>query len=176
MRFHRTPGCRAERAPSGSRTRTSAMARRQAGRYIMGACVTCQVVKDQEHRVGVEPTSPRYEGGIFAARRAVLKNGQCLSVGPVGIEPTSPGLRDRMHYPVCHSPINLAPAEGIEPPIIGLTGRSHTVWPRRIMSVRTAGLEPAISWPPTTRDTRLRHALSVVNDPGGHGSIATCSA
>ena len=29
------------------------------------------------------------------------------------------------------------------------------------MSVRTAGLEPAISWPPTTRDTRLRHALSV---------------
>ena len=61
----------------------------------MGACVTCQVVKDQEHRVGVEPTSPRYEGGIFAARRAVLKNGQCLSVGPVGIEPTSPGLRDR---------------------------------------------------------------------------------
>ena len=50
----------------------------------------CRIVKDREHRVGVEPTSPRYEGGIFATRRPVL-----VSVGPVGIEPTSSGLRDR---------------------------------------------------------------------------------
>ena len=34
--------------------------------------VGSQIVNDQEHRVGIEPTSPRYEGGIFAARRPVL--------------------------------------------------------------------------------------------------------
>jgi hypothetical protein len=42
-----------------------------------------------------------------------------------------------------------APVGGIEPPIIGLTGRRLTVWPHRIMSVRTAGIEPAFSCSPT---------------------------
>jgi hypothetical protein len=30
-----------------------------------------QIVKDREHRAGVEPTLPRYECGVFAARRPV---------------------------------------------------------------------------------------------------------
>ena len=49
-----------------------------------------QIVKDhgyakasKEHRVGIEPTSPRYDGGIFPL------DDQCLSfkVGPQGFEP-----------------------------------------------------------------------------------------
>lgn len=40
-------------------------------RYIMGALQVCRIVKDQEHRVGVEPTSPRYECGILATGRPV---------------------------------------------------------------------------------------------------------
>ena len=67
--------------------------------YTMGAKLHHnQIVKDhgcqgiQEHRVGIEPTSPRYDGGIFPL------DDQCLlfvSVGPVRIELTSFGLRDR---------------------------------------------------------------------------------
>ena len=77
------------RAPSGSRTRTSAMARQYAA-ATSWALVVFSIVKDQEHWVGIEPTSPRYEGGILPL------DDQCLlSVGPVGIEPTSSGLRDR---------------------------------------------------------------------------------
>ena len=44
-------------------------------RYIMGACCVCQFVKDQEHRVGVEPTSPPYECGVLATRRPVQSSG-----------------------------------------------------------------------------------------------------
>jgi hypothetical protein len=43
------------RAPSGSRTRTSAMARRQAA-ATSWALRGSQIVKDQEHREGIEPT------------------------------------------------------------------------------------------------------------------------
>ena len=57
----------------------------------MGAWLEAELSRTKEHRVGVEPTSPRYEGGIFAARRPVL----VIQVGPVGLEPTSSGLRDR---------------------------------------------------------------------------------
>ena len=79
------------RAPSGSRTRTSALARRHAAATSWALDCEHQVVKEPEHRVGLEPTSPHYGCGILAARRPVL----FLSVGPVGIEPTSSGLRDR---------------------------------------------------------------------------------
>ena len=48
----------------------------------------------------------------------------------------------------------------------GRTRTDDTVLPRHvglplpyIPSVRTAGFEPAISWPPATRDTRLRYVL-----------------
>ena len=53
--------------------------------------VGSQIVKDREHREGLEPSSPHYESGVFAARSPVL----VFQVGPVGIEPTSSGLRDR---------------------------------------------------------------------------------
>ncbi len=38
-------------------------------RYIMGTIAVPRIVKEsREHRVGLEPTSPPYEGGVFAAR------------------------------------------------------------------------------------------------------------
>ena len=41
-------------------------------RYIMGANVVCRIVKQQEHREGLEPSSPHYGCGILAAGRPVL--------------------------------------------------------------------------------------------------------
>ena len=52
------------------------------GRFLMG-----WIVKDQEHRAGLEPTSPHYGCGVLATGRPV----RSMSVGPVGIEPTSSG-------------------------------------------------------------------------------------
>ena len=43
-------------------------------RYIMGACWLPNCQRSSEHRVGIEPTSPRYEGGILPL------DDQCLSV------------------------------------------------------------------------------------------------
>ena len=40
-------------------------------RYIMGTIAVSALSKSREHRVGVEPTSPPYEGGVFAAGRPV---------------------------------------------------------------------------------------------------------
>ena len=58
-------------------------------RYIMGAFCDHQIVKEPEHRVGLEPTSPHYGCGILAARRPVL----VLSVGLEGLEPSPARLR-----------------------------------------------------------------------------------
>ena len=60
-------------------------------RYIMGAICVCRIVKDREHRAGLEPASPHYGCGILAAGRPV----HVMQVGLVGLEPTSTGLRDR---------------------------------------------------------------------------------
>ena len=67
------------------------MARRQAAATSWALRLEAELSKIQEHRVGLEPTSPHYGCGVLAAERPVL----VLSVGPVGIEPTSSGLRDR---------------------------------------------------------------------------------
>ena len=40
-------------------------------RYIMGTIAVAELSRNGEHRVGLEPTSPPYEGGVFAARRPV---------------------------------------------------------------------------------------------------------
>ena len=40
-------------------------------RYIMGTIAVPELSKSREHRVGLEPTSPPYESGVFAARRPV---------------------------------------------------------------------------------------------------------
>ena len=50
---------------------------------------------------------------------------------------------------------------GVEPPIFGLTGRRLTVWPHRIISVRTVGFEPTISCSRGTRNARLSHVLNL---------------
>ena len=83
------------KAPSGSRTHTSAMARQMGYHYIMGAkCITTKLSKinNQEHRAGIEPASPRYDGGVLPLDHQCLFH---VSVGPVRIELTSFGLRDR---------------------------------------------------------------------------------
>ena len=58
-------------------------------RYIMGAFVGVELSKIQEHREGLEPSSPHYECGVLAAGRPVL----VAEVGPVGLEPTPTRLR-----------------------------------------------------------------------------------
>ena len=40
-------------------------------RYIIGTITVAELSRSREHRVGLEPTSPPYESGVFAARRPV---------------------------------------------------------------------------------------------------------
>ena len=61
-----------EEAPSGSRTRTSAMARRQAAATSWAQTNVPNCQRTPEHRLGLGPRFPPYEGGVFAARRPVL--------------------------------------------------------------------------------------------------------
>ena len=92
--------------------------------------------------MGVEPTSPAWKAGTFAARPRAHR----LEAEREGVEPSrlssstafeAAAIASWLALPFCHQ----APVGGIEPPIIGLTGRRLTVWPHRIMSVRTAGFE-----------------------------------
>jgi hypothetical protein len=55
----------------------------------MGAWLEAELSKTQEHREGLEPSSPHYESGVFAARSPVL----VLQVGPEGLEPSPARLR-----------------------------------------------------------------------------------
>ena len=41
-------------------------------RYIMGTITVAELSRSREHRVGHEPTSPPYECGVFAEKRAVF--------------------------------------------------------------------------------------------------------
>ena len=77
--------------------------------YTMGAKLHHnQIVKDhgcqgiQEHRVGIEPTSPRYDGGIFPL------DDQCLLFFSGTGENRTHIVRFKrpMHYLVCHNPKN----------------------------------------------------------------------
>ena len=77
------------RAPSGSRTRTSAMARRQAAATSWALAWKPGCQRSREHREGLEPSSPHYESGVFAARSPVL----VFQVGPEGLEPSPARLR-----------------------------------------------------------------------------------
>ena len=83
--------------------------------YTMDAfCWLNQIVKDQEHRVRIELTPPLYESGVIPLDH------QCLcvlvfAVGPVGIEPTSFGLRDRCITLSATIPFDSIGVEGIEP-------------------------------------------------------------
>ena len=71
------------------------MARRQAAAdqpsvgARMGAWLEAELSKTQEHREGLEPSSPLYESGVFAARSPVL----VFQVGPEGLEPSPARLR-----------------------------------------------------------------------------------
>lgn len=102
--------------------------------------------------------SPGWKPGTFAARprTRVKAEGVRVELTRLIARPLSRRLP---------SPIGLpfrflkAPVGGIEPPIIGVTGRRLTVWPHRIVSVRTAGFEPAISCSRGTRNTKLSYVL-----------------
>ena len=80
------------RAPSGSRTRTFAMARRQAAATSWARTKCAGLSMNQEHREGLEPSSPHYGCGILAAGRPVPS---ITSVGPDGLEPSPAWLRAR---------------------------------------------------------------------------------
>ena len=84
-------------------------------RYIMGAWLEAELSKIQEHREGLEPSSPHYGCGVLATGRPVpvlvwkperetqserpfkpsSRRPSSAEVGPVGIEPTPYGLRVR---------------------------------------------------------------------------------
>ena len=85
------PTPRVVQVPSGSRTRTSAMARRQAAATSWAHFTVTELSKNRrEHRVGLEPTSPHYGCGVLAAGRPVHAN---IRVGPEGLEPSPARLR-----------------------------------------------------------------------------------
>jgi hypothetical protein len=89
--------------------------------YIMGTLrprPNCQ--RDRGHRVGLEPTSPHYGCGVFAARRPVQSNETSARMGPEGLEPSPTRLR---------------------------AGRSATraLVPNRLRSVGPEGVEPSSS-------------------------------
>jgi hypothetical protein len=55
---------------------------------------------------------------------------------------------------------------GLEPTTSCFQGTQACRCPTSRLSVRTAGIEPAISWPPARRNTRLSHVLSVSSSYG----------
>ena len=65
-----------------------------------GRALVCRIVNEQEHREGLEPSSPHYECGILATGRPVQ------SVGPEGLEPSPGGLRVRCAAASTLIPIN----------------------------------------------------------------------
>ena len=110
-------------APSGSRTHTSAMARQQATATSWAQkCITTKLskIKNQEHRAGIEPASPRYDGGVLPLDH------QCLYFSGIGENRTHIArIKSPMHYLVCHNPmcrrcfVSVGVA-GIEPATVAL--------------------------------------------------------
>ena len=85
------PTPRPVEVPSGSRTRTSAMARRQAAATSWAHFTVTELSKrSRGHRVGLEPTPPHYGCGVLAAGRPVHAT---IRVGPEGLEPSPARLR-----------------------------------------------------------------------------------
>ena len=97
------------RAPSGSRTRASASARQQAAvtSWALGWKPNCQ--RPLEHREGLEPSSPQYGCGVWAARLPVPSVS-----GTGGYRAHIVRFKKPVHYPVCHSPKSIG-AMGVEP-------------------------------------------------------------
>ena len=79
-------------------------------RYIMGAWLEAELSKIQEHREGLEPSSPHYGCGVFAARSPVL----VVVSGTGGYRTHIIRFKRPVHYPVCHSPESVG-AVGVEP-------------------------------------------------------------
>ena len=93
------PRLHAHKAPSENRTRIFCMASRWvtttpwAQNASLPNCQRSKMPRHQEHRAGIEPASPRYDGGVLPLdHQCQFQN---VSVGPVRIELTSFGLRDR---------------------------------------------------------------------------------
>lgn len=86
-----------EEAPSGSRTRTSAMARRQATATSWAQTNVPNCQRTPEHGLGLGPRFPPYEGGVFAARRPVpiRRMGPDHPTGGARLEPSPTWLRAR---------------------------------------------------------------------------------
>ena len=75
-----------------------------------GRLVGSRIVKDREHREGLEPSSPHYGCGVLAARSPVL----VVVSGTGGYRTHIIRFKRPVHYPVCHSPESVG-AVGVEP-------------------------------------------------------------
>jgi hypothetical protein len=99
-------------------------------RYIMGAKMHhYQIVKDQlrrsvqEHRAGIEPALPRYDGGVLPLDHQCLFQNVSSGIGENRTHIAR--IKSPMHYLVCHNPmcrrcfVSVGVA-GIEPATVAL--------------------------------------------------------
>lgn len=166
------------RAPSGSRTRTSAMARRQAAATSWAHIQTTRTVE----AVGVEPTSSCLRDRCLAG----VGHTSSSSAPPMGFEPTTfpvtgerplrAGPRGRMYQPVVGT--------GVEPAVTALSERCLAAWlPHKVLraalsrtasSVPRAGVEPGLGGlkgrrphPKSNGASRSRHETQHETQPAG---------
>jgi hypothetical protein len=128
------------------------MAKQQATATSWALRVLIELPKSQEHREGLEPSSPRDQrfASVPGAVSSPLDDQCLLSVGPEGLEPSPGGLRVR-----CAAASTLVPcctrvgAEGVEPRApTRSVGRDPYRRPALAVELRAAhigpeGLEPS---------------------------------
>ena len=74
--------------------------------YTMGAkCITTKLskIKNQEHRAGIEPASPRYDGGVLPLDHQCLFQNVSSRIGENRTHIAR--IKSPMHYLVCHNPM-----------------------------------------------------------------------
>ena len=120
------------KAPSGSRTHTSAMARQQATATSWAQkCITTKLSKinnaeaSKEHRAGIEPASPRYDGGVLPLDHQCLFQNVSSGIGENRTHIAR--IKSPMHYLVCHNPMCCCSRRR-----------------RCFVSIGVAGIEPAL--------------------------------
>ena len=74
--------------------------------YTMGAkCIATKLSKinNQEHRAGIEPASPRYDGGVLPLDHQCLFQNVSSGIGENRTHIAR--IKSPMHYLVCHNPM-----------------------------------------------------------------------
>lgn len=129
----RTPHSK-ERAPSGSRTHTSALARRQA------AATSWARSQPTEHPAGLAPATPPWEGGMFSATPRTHNNSGSGSGG----NRTHVVLLKRQALEPASATLPLASCTGLEPVSPARQAGRHTrfVTGRSSPTAGRGGIEP----------------------------------